>query len=153
MSDIQERKFYHFNKQKFETRVPVLTKIFKVDCGSLLQNTTSVVTNLEAGDKIVGLHYIVDEAFGPTGAATVLVGFTGTTMVVAADDVDDLVLDFVGVPTSEIPVTLAATDGLDVTTSDTVTLTSGKLTIVLTYIPAIDRDDTEDVDHYVLVGA
>lgn len=136
-------KFYPLGKTQFETTALPLCMSFRVDAGAQAVGTDTIVS-FEKGTTILGFRAKVTEAGASAGAATLRIGFIGTTMQSAAtaltsfDAVGDIIGpdntgDYAGIHV------LTAADTFDFVVG-TAALTAGKFDVDIFYYPARSGD-------------
>lgn len=135
-------KFYPLGKTQFETTALPLCMSFRVDAGAQAVGTDTIVS-FEKGSTILGFRARVTEAGTSAGAATLQIGFTGTTMLSAATALTsfDAIGDIIGPDNSADAAVyvLTAADTFDFIVG-TAALTAGKFDVDIFYYPARSGD-------------
>ena len=110
---------------------------FSIDFGIQEANTATTET-FDKGDMIIGFSAVVTEAMLSGGSATIILGFTGTTMLSATVAKATAVADYPIGPANAAdaaPLVLVADDTFD-STVGTATATAGKVDVTVWYIAA-----------------
>jgi len=150
-----DQRIYEYPVQgKLEHKTTGFVKVasFRIDLGVHAHTETQTTKMFKKGDVILGFRAKVIEALTSTGSATLILGFSGTTMLSAdtAKTALDAIGDILGPDNSAdaAALCLESDDTFD-TTVGTAALTAGKVDIDVIYLPAARQDLGTDFKEYV----
>jgi hypothetical protein len=144
-------KHYMVEKSDFPSTSPPQTMDFRIDIGVQVHSAAQTTVEVPKGSVVYGFRAVCTEAVTSAGAATLILGFTGKTMLSADVGKATLVAGYVLGPDESADAavyTLAAGDTFDVLVG-TATLTAGKFDVTIFYHPPQDGAMGTDIKEWV----
>ena len=140
MKNVQ--KYYPMQGSRaFETTSNPVVTSFRYSCSANTATNTTLGPYFPAGTMIMGFQGVVTTAFTSGGAATLTIGFTGTSQLSAAIALGniDAIGDVCGPAVTNVcvPITLLAADTFDFLV-ETTKMTAGNMDIHVMTLPPAD---------------